>query len=58
MLDIAYMKGCAGHYRHLAAGTENKESAEALLAVAAAFEAEVELLEEQPSTAATSSKKL
>lgn len=57
MLDIAYMKGCAAHHRDLAAGTEEKNSTESLLAVAAAFEAEADPLEDQLSARATSPKK-
>ena len=57
MLDIAYMKGCVAHYRHLAVGREEKNSAEALLAVAAALEAEADLLEEQLNARVTFPKK-
>ena len=57
MLDIAYMKGCVAHYHDLAACTEERNSAEALLAVTVAFEAEADLLEEQLSARATSPKK-
>ena len=45
MLDTDFMRGRVHHYRHLADGTENRESAEALLTLADAFEAEADLIE-------------
>jgi len=45
MLDTDFMRGRVHHYRHLADGTENRESAEALLSLAEAFEAEADLIE-------------
>ncbi|HYC15009.1 MAG TPA: hypothetical protein VEC75_12210 [Stellaceae bacterium] len=45
MLDTDFMRGRVHHYRHLADGTEDRENAAALLSLAAAFEAEADLLE-------------
>lgn len=45
MLDTDFMRGRGHHYRHLADGTEDRESAEALLSLATAFEAEADLVE-------------
>ena len=45
MLDTDFIRGRVHHYRHLADGTENRESAEALLSLAEAFEAEADLIQ-------------
>ncbi|HVM78938.1 MAG TPA: hypothetical protein VMU06_07950 [Stellaceae bacterium] len=45
MLDTDFMRGRVHHYRHLADGTEDRESAAALLTLADAFEAEADLIE-------------
>jgi len=45
MLDTDFMRGRVHHYRHLADGTEDRANAAALLTLAAAFEAEADLVE-------------
>ena len=45
MLDTDFMRGRVHHYRHLADGTENRESAAALTTLANAFEAEADFIE-------------
>ena len=45
MLDTDFMRGRGHHYRHLADGTEDPVSSEALRVLADAFEAEADLLE-------------
>jgi len=45
MLDTDFMRGRGHHYRHLADGTEDRQSARALHSLADAFEAEAERVE-------------
>jgi len=46
MLDTDFIRGRASHYRHLARGTEDRESVESLLILAEICEVEADRLEQ------------